>query len=124
MPIPNNFDVFKKMCDDNNQCFRLLPLCNIKRTDLRKDHTEIVIGGPRELAYDFMNGKKFVGGLFLIDKEEFKKYSQELSESNDTFSVTDVTEIIDGVIAFAFDSGLNKSHVKKLLREKYKIPIT
>lgn len=74
----NDFDIFKRMAETDNKAFQLLPLGNIKRTELRKDHTEIVIGGPRELSFDFLNGRRFVGGLFLIDREEFLKIEKEM----------------------------------------------
>lgn len=83
MAKANAYEVFKRLAEEDNKGFRLLPLGNIKRTELRKDHTEIVIGGPRELAFDFLNNKRFVGGLFLIDKDEFDRVEKEIEDAEE-----------------------------------------
>lgn len=64
------FEKIQKMCDDEMD-IRLAPLKNIIKVNIYGAKGEITIGVPREVAQDWMDGKEFVGGLLLANKEQF-----------------------------------------------------
>lgn len=73
----NNFDVFRRMSDENNQAMQLATLNNI--TDMRKVKagTKITIGFAGNVIAGLMNGK-YVGGLILCDRAEFDRVKAEI----------------------------------------------
>ena len=66
----DNFEVIARMCKEDNQKFRMAPFDNIAEVKATKKGDLIHIGVEHGLGFDAIDGK-LVGGLLLIDKEEF-----------------------------------------------------
>jgi hypothetical protein len=69
-------EIVAKMIEENNNAVQLAPLSNISGADIKfdKGYGIIKINVPSDVADDLTNGShKYVGGLLLIDREEFDK---------------------------------------------------
>lgn len=75
----NNFDVFKRMSEENNQAMKLAPLGNIGNMKQVKAGTEITIGVAGNVIKGLMFNE-YVGGLILCGKEEFEKTKRLMQE--------------------------------------------
>lgn len=64
------FEKMQKMSDDGMD-IKLAPLSNIIEVNIFGQRGEITLGVPREVAQEYMDGKEWVGGLILANKEQF-----------------------------------------------------
>lgn len=65
-----DFQVMHEMAENDNGVF-VIPLENIKKCKLNsKEWGEITIAVPNDKIQDMID-KKFVGGLYLVDKQQF-----------------------------------------------------
>ncbi len=72
----NWVEIAAKIVEENNNAVQLAPLSNIAGADIKfdKGYGTIKINVPSNVADDLTNGSyKYVGGLLLIDREEFDK---------------------------------------------------
>jgi len=77
---PSMIDVMKRMADEDDEELMLFPLSNIVEAKKVRAGTNVTIGVPPNISvFDIMNGK-FVGGLFLIDKEWALQLQKEMGE--------------------------------------------
>ena len=81
----DNFEVIARMCKEDNQKFRMAPFDNIAEVTATKKGDVIHIGVESGLGFDVIDGK-MIGGLLLIDKEEFNacKARYEAEPPSDT----------------------------------------
>jgi hypothetical protein len=75
-----SFDVLKFM-SENKEDIRLAPLSNIIAADKKGQHCTITIGVDEKTFHDYMDGKKFFGGLILADQKRFLEIRDALSEN-------------------------------------------
>lgn len=74
---PSNFDVMKEIARRNGD-IQYAPLGNILRMNKVKAGAQITIGVP----YGVMMGliqEKYLGGLYVVNREEFARVEAELS---------------------------------------------
>lgn len=74
-----SFDVLKFM-SENKEDIRLAPLGNIISADKSGDKHTFTIGIDAKMFNDWMDGKKYVGGLILADATRFLEIREALSE--------------------------------------------
>lgn len=73
----NSFDVMKRMGERSGK-IQLAPLSNITNLQKVKAGTKITIGVEGDVVADIGLHGKFVGGLILADKEEFRATEREM----------------------------------------------
>ena len=79
----SSFDVLKFM-SEHNEDIRLAPLSNIIAADKRGDKHTFTIGIDAKMFNDWMEGKKFFGGLILADQKRFLEIQEAFSEDPST----------------------------------------
>jgi hypothetical protein len=72
----SSFDVLKLMCERNMK-IQLAPLENVTYLRKVKAGTQVTIGVGGDVIGSIYAGK-FVGGLILADKEQFREIEKEL----------------------------------------------
>jgi hypothetical protein len=78
-----SFDVLKFM-SEHNEDIRLAPLSNIISADKNGMRCTITIVIDEKMFSDYMNNKKFVGGLIFADQKRFLEIKEALSEDIST----------------------------------------
>ncbi len=78
---PNGFDVMKEVSRRNGKIF-MAPLGNILRMNKVKAGSQITIGVPYEVMMGLIQDR-YVGGLFVVDKEEFARVEAELAAAKE-----------------------------------------
>lgn len=80
----NAFDVFSEMVRSDNKALKMAPLSNILRANYgqRVRGTQVTIGVDGNIIGDILHGK-YVGGLILVDKEEFDKVKRVLESAKE-----------------------------------------
>lgn len=75
----NNFDVFKRMAEDNNQAMQLAPLGNLIGAKMTKAGTQVTLGVAGNVVTGLTMGT-YVGGLILCGKEGFGRTKAKMEE--------------------------------------------
>ena len=71
-------DVLKRMADEDDEALMLFPLSNLVRAKKVRAGTDVTIGvGPEVSIFNIMNGK-YIGSLFLIDKEKALEWQKKM----------------------------------------------
>lgn len=77
-PKPNGFDVMKAMSAKERD-IRLAPIGNVTRVQKTKRGTLVTIGVEGDVIAGLAQGR-FLGGLILCDREDWRKTEAELAE--------------------------------------------
>lgn len=80
MPKVNSFEVFNRMCSENNRALQMAPLGNIGNMKKVKAGTQLTIGVGGDVIKGLMFGE-YVGGLILCDKKEFERVKKEMEDA-------------------------------------------
>jgi hypothetical protein len=77
---PNGFDVMKEISRRNGPIF-MVPIGNILRMNKVKAGAQLTIGVPFEIMMGLVQDK-YLGGLYVCDREEFARVEAELKGSD------------------------------------------
>lgn len=69
-PKLKTFEKIQKMADDNMD-IQLASLNNISNIEIKGLNGFVTFGVPREVAQALIDGKQFVGGFLLANKDQF-----------------------------------------------------
>ena len=78
---PSTFDIMRVM-SDRDMNIQIAPLGNVVNLKKVKAGTEVTIGVAGDMVGSIYLGK-FVGGLFLCDKEQYRQIEAELQSAAD-----------------------------------------
>lgn len=78
MPKPNTFDILKIMSEENKD-IRFSHLNNVTKLHKDKHGTLITIGVAGDLVAAIGIHGRFVGGLILADKDQYREIEKRLS---------------------------------------------